>query len=219
MVLTITEVTKMKTYLFALLLLQACGNNPEGPGSSPELTVPQLEPPAAEAAKVDEPSRHSLAIATTASLPACDDKGEGWLVYIKADNKFQVCASGKWEDLIQPEEKPVSSIAFQLLCRGTGDLDDREDVTVTGTSAMVVQFSSGDYFLTCNDSTADSYFTYMNDSAGSFFYAADGTHVATGNLTCFGGAAQIRYNIEDKAVYWGNLKTTPTIKGDCPKIK
>jgi hypothetical protein len=51
----------------------------------------------AEAPKSEDPTAyHSLTVADQFDLPKCNDIAEGWIVYVKNDAEFQVCAGGGW---------------------------------------------------------------------------------------------------------------------------
>lgn len=89
--------------LLVVTLLAACGTDNQ-PAASSSASSPLSAPVAAttvrEVAPADKAApvepRHSLAVADTDALPACDDEAEGWLVYVKAEAVLKACIGGEW---------------------------------------------------------------------------------------------------------------------------
>lgn len=89
-----------------------------------------------EDVEAEEQDRHSMYVATADDLPDCDEDGEGWLIYVKDDEKFQACLDGDWEDVDMPETRIIASISC------AGQLEG-EDIHFT---YQLQQMSSGDVF-------------------------------------------------------------------------
>lgn len=84
-------------------------------------------------------SKHSLLIEDAAALPPCDEAGENWLVYVKAESKFKTCAAGAWTDV---DLKPFQNrIVGSIGCGG--ELED----TGVWFSYNAAQMASGDVFV------------------------------------------------------------------------
>lgn len=75
--------------LGSLILLSACGSQSSGKSAAPATT----------ATAPSTASDHSMLVADASKLPPCDANAEGWLVYLKAEAKFQVCSTGAWTDV------------------------------------------------------------------------------------------------------------------------
>jgi hypothetical protein len=100
-------------------LSSGCGSAPsaggdDAPAPAPETgapapatdeQVPTDSTPTKPAAADDNVEHHSMLVADVAALPACDASAEGWLVYVKKDAQFKVCATSAWADVDIKGEK------------------------------------------------------------------------------------------------------------------
>lgn len=75
----------MKSLLFAITLLTACGSD-----SSDNQPAPQTAQQAAA------PTPHSLAVTAMADLPVCDEAHNQQLVYVLDAKEFHTCQAGAW---------------------------------------------------------------------------------------------------------------------------
>jgi hypothetical protein len=82
------------------LMLVACGTqnqNPLAPQASPTPSPAQASPvlPAAMQ-QAPQAGQHTLYIASNERVPDCTLDAEGWLIYVEADQSFEVCVNTVW---------------------------------------------------------------------------------------------------------------------------
>lgn len=150
---------------------------------------------------------HSMLVADAGALPACDASAEGWLIYLKAEAKFQTCSEGKWADVDIKGEKGEAGqagadgasnhIVESWVCDRTLDNSVIKAV-VSGSEAIDIDVSpphfdkirifynasktrSGDLFvgMTLYDFSAAATMTLPNTA----FYSSGATAAADGQMT------------------------------------
>jgi hypothetical protein len=113
------------------LALAACGSGGSGGGSdSPAPNTPVEEPKdTTDKSPTDtQATPYSMALATAADLPACDEAHEKQLVYLLAEKQFQTCQAGAWVviEIEAPEpELDLNRLHNAIMAIQVGDtLDD-----------------------------------------------------------------------------------------------
>ena len=127
-------------------LLAACGAIPGlnggGDGGGGESTpVTQKEPISA--------AHQSAAVTLVEDLPACDANREAQLVYIQADQQFQVCRSGTWSVINIATGGGGGGVESITECVGIINKDNAQDLPLDNTvqikfETRQINFLSGD---------------------------------------------------------------------------
>lgn len=130
--------------------------------------------PAAVATPVPISASHSMLVADASALPECNAAGEGWLVYLKAEKKFQACQSAAWADVdvTVATNKVVSSIT----CSGAVPVNSS-----TSFAYELTTMSSGDAFVSATVKNE-----YGGNSNSHFF--------AKGSIGAVKGAIAVIYD-------------------------
>lgn len=183
------------TLLVMILVLTACGADPASTGDGApkaEADDPNGTDPAKESLPADG-SLHSMMITSAAALPACNAAAEGWLAYLKAEAKFQTCASGVWADVDikgakgDPGTAGANGDQGETGEQGADGASNRVIATVgcqgtLGATSLVgkhfiTYFESGDVFA--YGSIANS----LDESGASRYWAANQVGAATAHVS------------------------------------
>lgn len=204
----------MKSIIFLISVLSACGTEKKDGGSDDGAPQDQQPPPAAAE------QHHSLLVQDATALPACDATAEGWLVYLKAEAKFQACSSGAWADVAvtTTPATPTSVIAEEYVCDGTEDLNPDADVVEKALVAVVTKFTSGDYFISCQDHYHNSNFLDSDEGTFSQFFSKDSGGVTAGAVVCLGTHVHGGFVIAKAEMSWSRTGESDKATATCKKL-
>jgi hypothetical protein len=104
---------------------------------------------------VSSNNKRSMAVVNAAALPNCDSGAEGWLVYLKAEQKFQVCSNNSWSEI--NISGPAGPVGPAGPAGPTGTSEDKISATIFCTGSLqntalyfdyyAAQMSNGDVFV------------------------------------------------------------------------
>lgn len=131
--------------------------------------------PAAVATPVPISNSHSMLIADASALPECNAAGEGWLVYLKAEKKFQACQSAAWADVDIATNKAASGFICVSNLSGSGmairyfsTTMSSGDIFVSGSViALGMEYSSSAYLSSKQKASEDSNIVVIYDATAS----------------------------------------------------
>jgi hypothetical protein len=203
----------MRHFLFVLALTAGCGTASDKSDSGKSETETQA--PAAT------PASYTMLLDSAANLPACAATNEGQLVYLKTEAQFQACSAGAWAVVEIKGEKGDAgeagvagaageqgeagagmTLAAQYSCDGSSDLNADGAESTSGSDVSVVRFSSGDYFISCEDRFFSTTYTYADSTASSNFFAAASNGVQDGAIGCVAFYMTATFDIEAETVLW-----------------
>lgn len=189
----------IKPILFGLVLTGCGAESPlAGKNKGDDKAVAAVPSPAPTTAPV-APKPTSTYIADAGALPTCDAAAEGWLVYIKADEKFQACLSGAWTDV---EVGKPTTPDLQFSCPTTTDLDDDPNTQTLGLMAEITKFSDGDFAITCMDRRVNTEFTFVDTTTDQEFFRSTSNAVTKGLIPCVSFYAKVTYNVATNMASW-----------------